>query len=114
MYPYFNCFGSFYSFTPQQIKPDEEFKIERNSHLLNLSLENNKIIVKKSGIFVINLLLKLNKKSGQIAIFKNNQIITDTISSGNNIILLHSILQINSNDELTIKNISKNQIETSE
>jgi len=63
MYPYFNCFGSFYSFTHQQIKPDEDFVIERSSHLLNLSLENNKIIVKKSGIFVINLLLKLNKKT---------------------------------------------------
>jgi hypothetical protein len=98
-------FGNFYSINQQIIPPKECIKIEYQKNGKNIKLEDNQIIILKSGFYVINFNAQFNQP-GQIGLFINDNIDETNIISFNNAgnVSFHNIIFLNRNDKISIKN----------
>lgn len=107
-------YGSLVNYNIQIIEPNSSFIFEKNNLTQNKIHDENTsdIIILKNGIYVVNAIIYL-KDAGEVALFKNDNIIENTITKSNlgtNIVFIHQILFLSENDILTLKNISKNLV----
>jgi len=107
-------YGSLVNCNIQIIEPNSSFIFEKNHLTQNQIHEENTsdIIIPKSGIYVVNTIIYL-KDYGEVALFKNDKIIQNTVTKSNlgtNIVFMHQILFLSEKDIITLKNISKNLV----
>jgi hypothetical protein len=106
--------GSITNQNIQIIEPASSFIFEKNCVTQNKILEENTsdIKISNNGIYVINFIIYL-KDYGEVALFKNDKIIENSITKSNlgtNIIFMHQIIFLKEKDVLTLRNVSQNLV----
>lgn len=103
MEPSNNCYGNFVCRKVHFVSENGVIIFD-DSNTVNLDYIHQSIKIKKSGIYVLNLLSQLKEK-GNLAIIKNKEIIENTIESSNNV-MIHEIIPFKRGDIINIQNIS--------
>ena len=102
-----DAYGTFYSFTPQTIKPNEAARFEKKTNVLNLrlKLDGDKIKVQRSGMYVVNF-MGLFDQPTQLALFINDTPLLSTVVSSNsgNMVTCHQIVHLYCDDVLSLRN----------
>lgn len=98
-----NAYGTFYSFTPQLIKPNEMVRFEKKINVLNLKLkiDGDKIKVQQSGMYVVSFMIMTDSPS-QFALFVNNSPLLSTVVYSNNCIHCNQIVELYKDDLVSL------------
>jgi len=113
-----DAYGTFFSYSPQTIHPNEGAVFEKRCNVLNLKLKvgGDKIKVARSGMYMLNLTALFDQPS-QVAVFVNDVPELSTVSSSansNNMVSVHQILKLYCDDVLSVRNyLSPGDIYTS-
>ena len=104
MEPNNNCYGNFVCRNFHLVNINDNIIFD-DINTFNIEYIHQSIKIKKSGIYVVNLLSQINEK-GKFAFFKNEEILENIMESSNNNIMIHEIISLKRGDLLYIKNIS--------
>ena len=108
-----NIYGSFYSITKQIIKPNKIIKFENCNNSSNIYFDKKQKYIKINmcGIYIIQFTCQIQGK-GQIALYIDEHISKNTITTNNNLLIIHDIAKLNKGTKLSFRNIFNNDLIT--
>ena len=106
-----NSYGSFYSTNQNIILSNQSIIFEKCNNISNIKFNNNTDYIKivSSGVYTIHFTC-LTEKPSLVGLYINNNLIKSIF--GNNLIIIHEIVKIYSEDKLYFKNISSEPLIT--
>jgi hypothetical protein len=107
-------YGSFYSITKQTIKTNKNIILEKCNNSSNIYFDKKQKYIKINicGIYIIHFTCQI-QGTGQIALYINEHITKNTITTNNDLIIIHDIVKLNKGDKVSFRNIYDNDMETS-